>query len=152
MAANEKTVVTVPRTAAFMARFNARMRFLLGADVQIGCAYRGWESLDGRRYEGRCRAVRYDGECLYLYEPDREGIALLEGDAADDGGWIVADRCCACWSLPELRARVDRYMAKNGIETYDPEVGYKALWLKMAPPGLIRRMAVAYELGRETTA
>ena len=38
--------VSIPRTDAFMEKFNARMKFLLGDNVQLDTDYYGWESLD----------------------------------------------------------------------------------------------------------
>ena len=141
--------VSIPRTDAFMEKFNARMKFLLGDNVQLDTDYYGWESLDHNRYDGSCRVVRYDGCYIYVYEKGKQSIALLFGDAADYKGRIIADRQFGCYNIPKMQESVRRYMEKNGVERYTSEIGYKALWIKMAPRSLIQRMVEVYELGLE---
>ena len=145
---NEANSVVIPRAEAFLEKFNARMKFLLGDNVRVGAEYYGWESLDDHRYDGSCQVVHFDGAYLYVFEKGKEAIALLYGDAADYKGQIIADRYFASYNICKMQERVEQYMRKKAIEAYDSEVGYHALWVKMVPSSYIQRIVKVYELGR----
>ncbi|MBQ6374437.1 MAG: hypothetical protein IJJ45_08130 [Clostridia bacterium] len=138
--------IRIPRTDRFFERFNARMKFLLGDDVRVGREYDGWETIDGARFDGPCRTIHYDGRLLFVLESDDRSVAVLCGDMADDHGRLIADQRHGHYSIPELRDSVDRYMARNVIPAYTTEVGYRALWRKMAPRSLIAEYVRVYEM------
>nr|AHF24358.1 hypothetical protein [uncultured bacterium Contig575] len=145
---DQNNAITIPRTDAFMERFSARLKFLMGDNVRVGAGYHGWETLDGHRYDGACRVVRYDGTYIYVYAEEELQIVLLQGDAADYRGRIVADRRFGCFDIRGMHEKVVRYMEEHCVGQYDSQVGRRALWLKMAQPGYIQLMVEVYELGR----
>ncbi|MBQ8962543.1 MAG: hypothetical protein IJ089_01920 [Clostridia bacterium] len=140
---------TIPRIDRFMERFNARMKFLVGNDVRIGVDYYGWETVDGERYDGICRPIHFDNSQLYVLEKGVEGVVVLWGDMADYKDRLIADRRHARYSIPDLRSKVDAYMAKNGITEYTSEVGSHALWVKMMPQSVVQERVKVYEMTKE---
>ena len=141
--------ITIPRTDHFMERFETRMKFLIGNDVRLGTDYYGWETVDGERYDGACRPIRFENCRLYVLEKGTAGVAVLWGDVADYKDRLIADRRDAHYSIPVLRSKVDAYMEKNGITEYTSEVGCHALWVKMMPQPMIQERVKVYEMTRE---
>jgi len=140
--------IQIPRTSAFMERFNTRMKFLVGNDVQVGKDYFGWDTTDGSQYDGACRPIHYDGKYLYVLEKGASRLVMLYGDMADYQGRLIADRHWNAYDIRSLQKRVENYMKDKGIQEYTTDVGRRALWLKMAPQGLITERVHVYELTR----
>lgn len=141
--------IQVPRTSAFMERFNARMKFLNGNDVQVGKDYFGWETIDGSHYDGTCRPIHYDGKYLYVFEKGLLKLVMLYGDMVDFQGRLIADQRWSVYDIRDLEKRVQRYMRDKCIQEYTTDVGRRALWLKMAPQGLIMERVRVYEMTKD---
>ena len=143
---NTGTNTIIPRTDRFMERFETRMKFLLGNDVQIGQDYKGWETVQGESYDGECRPFLYENDRLYVFEKDSDGVTILQGDLADYNGQLMADARHAHYSITDLRNKVKTYMEKNGITEFSSEVGRHALWVKMVPQSMIMERVKVYEI------
>lgn len=141
--------IQIPRTSAFMERFDDRMKFLLGNDVQVGKVYYGWKTMDGSHYDGTCEPIHYDGKYLYVHEKGLSKLVMLYGDMADFQGRLIADQRWSRYDIRDLQKRVQRYMQDKGIQEYTTDVGRRALWLKMAPQDLIMERVRVYEVTKD---
>ena len=138
--------VCIPRTDNFMALVNTRLRFILGRDVCLQEKYRGWETLDDERYKGACRPVAFDRGLLLVHHLGTDIYTVLAGDMADDHGRLIADECYRQIDMRAVEEKIHNYMEKNGIKTYNSEVGRHALWVKMMPQNFIAENVRFYEL------
>lgn len=143
---NTGTNTIIPRIDRFMERFETRMKFLLGNDVQIGQDYKGWETVQGESHDGACRPFLYENGYLYVLEQNAGGVVVLQGDLADYKGRLMADGRHAHYSISSLQNKVAAYMEKNGITEYTSEVGRHALWVKMMPHSMIMERVKVYEM------
>ena len=141
--------IRISRTDAFMDRFNTRMKFLVGSDVQVGKEYKGWETTDDNRYDGVCKTIQYDGRYLYVFEEEHFRLVMLYGDMADYQGRLIADRHWSVYDVRMLQKRIQNYMRVKGIQDYTTEVGRSALWLKMAPQELIMERVHVYKMTKD---
>ena len=141
--------IVIPRTDRFMERFETRMKFLLGNDVQIGQDYNGWETVQGESCESACRPFHYENGYLYVLEKDVGSVVVLQGDLADYKGKLMADDRNARYSIAGLRKKVKAYMEKNDIAEYTSEVGRHALWIKMMPQSMIMERVKIYEMTKD---
>ena len=152
---NTNTAITrIPRTEAFENRFNTRMKFLFGQDVQIGTTYAGWEDTHGNGRHLPCKAIHYDGKYLYALSAETGTCTLMEGDMADYHGTLMVDRAWNSYNIHSLRKRVADYMREKNIAEYNSEVGHRALWQMKVPGTLIDERVRVYEItkGEEINA
>lgn len=141
--------ITIPRTDRFMERFETRMKFLIGNDVRLDTDYYGWETVDGKHYDGVCRPIRFENGRLYVLEKGTDRVAVLWGDMADYKDRLIADRRDAHYNISALRSKVAAYMEKNGITEYSSEVGRHALWVKMMPQPIVQERVKVYEMVKD---